>query len=76
MDGNDTLKEKDAASYIGFKAQTLNKWRSRKRGPAYLRIGGKIRYLRSDLDTFLSASRVDPAATPKLQPRRKRRGGA
>src|SRR5437879_253926 len=73
MDANDKLTELEAAQYLGFEPQTLNKWRQRDRGPAFLRLGGnprtrkygKILYLRRDLDAFVDRSRVDPAAQEK-----------
>jgi hypothetical protein len=51
-----------AADYIGSARQTLAKWRCLKIGPAYYRIGGRILYLREDLDAFIAGSRVDGSA--------------
>ena len=67
MDLAQTLTEKQAAARLQLKPQTLNKWRSRRRGPKYLKVGGRVRYRASDLETFLAASVVDPS-----EPRRKR----
>lgn len=48
---------KGAAIYIGKSASWLNKTRMTGTGPVYLKIGGNVRYDRSDLDTFLADSR-------------------
>ena len=53
--------EKKAARYLDKSPTTLNKWRYRNRGPAYLREGGLIRYLRSDLDLWIQSCRVVPS---------------
>jgi hypothetical protein len=80
MDENEIVETAAAAGYLSMEPQTLSKWRCRRRGPVFLRIGGKIRYKISDLKAFLEKSRVDPAEQPikrrqpKLlpSPRRKR----
>jgi hypothetical protein len=60
MDSNALLTEGQAAIHLQAKASTLTKWRCRKRGPAYFRIAGKVRYRLSDLEAFIMRSRVDP----------------
>lgn len=52
------LTEDQAADYIGVKANTLRNWRVQKRGPAYLKGTGSVRYARKDLDAWLAASRT------------------
>ena len=48
----------EAGKYIGgISIGTLAKWRCYGEGPAFLSIGGKIRYRRSDLEAFLSNCR-------------------
>lgn len=46
-----------AANYIGKSASWLNKTRLAGTGPVYLKVGGSVRYLRTDLDAFLSGTR-------------------
>jgi len=59
------LTEKDAARYIGMsvaflRADRMNGHRSgRTPGPPFLQIGRSIRYLASDLDSWLERVRVD-----------------
>jgi hypothetical protein len=59
--GRDLWTPDKAADYLGTARQTLAKWRCLKIGPAYYRIGGRILYLKEDLDAFIAGSRVDAA---------------
>lgn len=52
------LPESQAAPYCGFTRVHFAKLRSEGRGPAYLKIGRSVRYLRSDLDDWLRQHRV------------------
>lgn len=66
--------EKAAAKFLtklGFpvKAQTARKWRYAGRGPAYVRVAGRVRYVEEDLIAFVQASRIDPTTR---KPRRRR----
>ncbi|CAN7312929.1 helix-turn-helix domain-containing protein [Rhizobium rhizogenes] len=47
----------EAADYLGKSASWLNKTRMIGTGPVYLKIGGAVRYVRADLDVWLSAQR-------------------
>lgn len=59
----DLLNERQAADVIDARPGTLAVWRTRGKGPAYIRIGARmIRYRRADLDAFIDAHRVDPKA--------------
>lgn len=55
------LSERDAASFLGITQRTLQDWRLRRRGPAFIRLGRRIAYDRADLERFLAANRVEPA---------------
>lgn len=46
-----------AARYIGKSASWLNKTCLSGPGPTYLKIGGGVRYLRPDLDEWLTGKR-------------------
>ena len=50
----------EAAVYLGNSARTLARWRSLGLGPSYIRVGGKVRYLRRDLDEWLARHRIHP----------------
>lgn len=55
----------DAAAYLGVSQATLERWRNAEptEGPPYYRLGrGTVRYTYADLDSWLSAQRVDPSA--------------
>lgn len=47
--------ETDAASQLGSKPSTLRAWRVKGKGPRYYKIGGKIFYKDSDLETWIEA---------------------
>jgi len=53
-----TIGERDAAPYIGYRPPALRAWRREGRGPAYIRHGRSIRYRVCDLDSWLEAHRV------------------
>lgn len=60
------LSESEAARYIGMSASFLRKARTegdrrnRTPGPAWLKTGRSVGYLREDLDAWLRAHRVQP----------------
>jgi len=54
----ETVREPDAARYIGLSRAYLRQARGKGRGPAYLRLGRAIRYTIPDLDQYLAAHRV------------------
>jgi hypothetical protein len=41
--------------------EKLAQWRHRMTGPAFIRIGRRIGYHGTDLNSYLNAQRVDPA---------------
>ena len=46
---NDILTEKETADYLRVKPSLLQQWRHRKKGPAYVKLEGSIRYRLEDL---------------------------
>lgn len=46
----------DLASRLGIAPQTLANWRSQGKGPAFTRIGGRIRYTSAEVERYLSVS--------------------
>lgn len=51
-----------AAHYLGdLPVRTLESWRYRNTGPAYFRVGRRIRYRVADLDSWLEEQRITPA---------------
>ena len=47
------LKVTDAATYLGLRAATLNKWGCHGDGPPFIKVGRLVRYRRWDLDAFI-----------------------
>jgi len=55
------INEADAAAYLGVSVKTLQRWRFKRRGPAYSKVGGKlVRYSLDDLNLFTDQCRIDP----------------
>lgn len=53
------LTAKEAADYLDVEIHLLNRWRYKKVGPEYIRIGGQSpRYKRSVLDEYIGHYRV------------------
>ncbi len=53
-DGTSAVKKTEpAAVYIGVKKSTMEAWRCRGGGPAFVKMGRAVRYRISDLDKFL-----------------------
>lgn len=48
------LTEHEAAVELKLKPKTLTRWRWAGTGPRYYKVGGAIRYRRSDLEAFIS----------------------
>jgi Helix-turn-helix domain len=66
------LTESDAAKKATVKPETLRKWRTRGRGPVYIKIGGKVRYQMSDLLEFIQSGRVVPKESKRAGKKRGR----
>lgn len=59
------LTVEQAATIVGVSPWTMRKWRSKRQGPHFVRLGGAlgaVRYRRQDLDDFLEACVVNPSA--------------
>lgn len=52
-----TWSNVEAAEYLGLTPGTLRVWVSKKKIP-YVKVGGKVRFRKSDLDGFLDANLV------------------
>ena len=49
----------EAADILGINRSWLDCRRVKGEGPAFIRIGGKIKYRREDLADFIASNRVD-----------------
>lgn len=56
----------EAAMYMGMKPKTLADWRSEGKGPRFLKIGGRIKYRRQDLDDYMEARVCKSTAQARL----------
>lgn len=52
------LNPRGAAEYLNLRAGTLANWRSAGKGPAFIRVGGAIRYSTDSLDAWLKANTI------------------
>ncbi|MBY3414855.1 helix-turn-helix domain-containing protein [Rhizobium laguerreae] len=50
------VRTRDAASYLKVSETTLARWRSAKRGPLYVKIGGNVAYTVSALRDYVLKS--------------------
>lgn len=65
------VKTVQAADILGLRPGTLEVWRSKGRGPRYLKIGKNVFYNIPDLDEFANANTVetiDTCPTGKRRP--------
>ena len=66
LTSQNTFTEPEAARYIGMSRSFLRQSRcygdrpGHTGGPSFIKVGRSVRYLRSDLDEWLAAHRVDP----------------
>ena len=51
-----------AGQYVGLKKRTMQDRRQKMLPPAYIKVGKSVRYSKDDLDAFIEANRVVPAA--------------
>lgn len=54
------LTSQQVADLLGLKKDTIEKWRRQRRGPAFVRLGGAIRYRQSAIRKFLDDQTVAP----------------
>jgi len=52
------LDERLVAAQLGLSVSTLQTWRHKHQGPAYHKIGRRVRCSRGDVDAWLNAQRV------------------
>ncbi|WP_422028812.1 helix-turn-helix transcriptional regulator [Roseovarius sp.] len=70
LDAHALLPPRQAARYLGLSESTLAKLRSRHargRGPRYSKLGGSIRYRKTDLDAWIAENATrSPGQAPDV----------
>ena len=56
--GLELLTSDEAARELRLAKQTLARWRCEGVGPAFVKMGGRVRYRRLDLETWTAGRRV------------------
>ena len=69
----DSLSEREAAARLGISHVVLGSCRMRREGPAFRRIGKRVRYLPADIDAWARAQRWTSIAEEKSARERKER---
>ena len=54
------LSREKAANYLGVHYATLTRWASTGTGPAYIKVGTRVRYRVADLDAYLAHQTCEP----------------
>ena len=57
MTGTIYLNTREAAAHLGLSTRTLDRYRVSGDGPVFLKFGGRVRYLREDLDDWARTRR-------------------
>ena len=65
------LTKREAAEYLTIATRTLDDWR-KATAIAAIERPGFVRFLRSDLDDFITRHRIAAKAVTKFRPRRKK----
>jgi hypothetical protein len=60
--GRGLQTEDRAARFLCVAPGTLKQWRTKGRGPAWVKIGKNVFYRETDLDAFIAAQTYTPAA--------------
>jgi excisionase family DNA binding protein len=54
------MTKKEVAAMLNFSVSTIDTWVSQKREIPFLRIGGRVRFDRRDVEKWLAAKKVNP----------------
>lgn len=54
------LRDEQVAEWLQVSRRTLREWRYFRTGPAFVEVGGRIRYRSADVASYLAARRVVP----------------
>lgn len=54
------LTPDEVAARLRISPSTLAQWRSQRRGPAYVKVGSRVRYLSDAIDRYLAGQTREP----------------
>jgi hypothetical protein len=60
------LSPKDVEAEYGYPERTLETWRARGQGPAFLKIGSSVYYRRVDIEAWEASNRVVPQGSASI----------
>lgn len=52
------MNEHETAVYLDVSVHALRKWRHEKKGPAFVKQGSRVGYLKRDADDYLNSVRI------------------
>ena len=61
VDSDALLTEVEASDFLRLSVRTLQAWRLRIAGPAFVQVGRAVRYRRRDLIAWIEANTVSPS---------------
>lgn len=61
MNNDMRLSTAQVAERLGVSEQSVRRWRSLGKGPAYVKIGNKVWYETADLASWVDANRIRPS---------------
>lgn len=61
--GSDLLDQHEVSEILRIPVGTLAQWRSRKKGPPWAKLGGRVRYDAALLDAWIAENTTFPRAT-------------
>jgi Helix-turn-helix domain len=61
VDPDALLTEAEAADFLRLSVRTLQAWRLRIAGPAFVQVGRAVRYRRRDLIAWIDVNTVSPS---------------
>jgi excisionase family DNA binding protein len=61
------LDTKQAAQYLNLKKNTLEIWRLRGGGPAFVKFGRAVRYRKQDLDAYVERNLVSSTSQVRAE---------
>lgn len=70
---SELLSERDLSNRWGLSARTLQRWRWRRQGPPYVKLGRRVAYRANDIDEWEERNRYvhEPNSDRRLKSRKR-----